>query len=46
MFYRLEMQNSILTIPDDLLLTERLTDSEKILSTFNLGEFHILVNSL
>lgn len=41
------MQNSTLTIQDDLLLlTDRLTDSEKILSKTNLGEFNILGNSL
>jgi len=40
------MQNSILTIDDDLLLTDRLSDSEKILSKTNLGEFNIASNSI
>lgn len=45
--YGLEMQNSTLTIHNDLLLlTDRLSDSEKILSKTNLGKFNILGNSL
>lgn len=41
------MQNSTLTILDDLLLlTDRLSDSEEILSKTNLGELKITGNSL
>jgi len=41
------MQNSTLTILDDLLLlTDRLSDSEEILSKTYLGEFNIISNSL
>jgi len=40
----LEMQNSILTVQDDLLLMDRLLDSEKVLSKTNLGKYNIIVN--
>lgn len=41
------MQNSTLTILDDLLLlTDKLSDSEEILSKTNLGKFNITGNGL
>lgn len=42
----LEMQNEMFTVHEDLLLKNRLSDSKKILSKTNLGEFNITGNSL